>query len=126
MLDTYFPSYRPEDLRGRLPDDVQVASWMLTDGDKASALWILATFGPGDVRVWDNVRYDGIDFEAILMAEGWSPAESALLRAAASISGYRLLYQAPVDLSDLAAGLDEDRWNAFLGALAIRRKKLHG
>ena len=126
MLDTYFPGYRPEDLRGRLPADIEVASWMLTDGDKASALWILATFDPADVRVWDNVRYDGIDFEAILIAGGWSPAENALLRAAASIAGYRLLYQVAVDLSELASGLDEDRWSAFLGALAIRREKLYG
>jgi hypothetical protein len=126
MLDTHFPRYRSEDLRGRLPADVEVASWMLTDGDKASALWILCTFSPDDARVWDNVRYNGIDFAAIVIAEGWSPTESALLRAAASIAGYRLLYKEAVDLSELASGLDEDRWSAFLGALAIRREKLRG
>ena len=126
MLDTYFPSYRPDDLRGRLPDDVEVASWMLSDGDKAPALWILCTFSPYDVRVWDNVRYDGIDFDRILAEEGWSGAELALLRAAASIAAVSLLREGPVDLSDLAVQLDEDRWNAFLGALAIRREKLHG
>jgi hypothetical protein len=126
MLDTYFPRYRPTDLLSRLPDDVEVAPWMLSGGEPAAALWILTTFGPSDFRVWGNVLYDRIDFDMILAEEGWTGAELALLRAAANISGTSVLNNAPVDLSDLAARLDEDRWSAFMWALAIRREKLRG
>jgi hypothetical protein len=126
MPDTSVPRYRLTDLFDRLPAHAGVAPWMLRDGDTASALWILSTFDPGDVRVWGNIRYHLIDFDAMFNARGWSPAELALLRAAASITGTPMGQADAVDLRDLATQVDDDRWSAFLCALAIRRELVRG
>ena len=121
MPDT--PINDPVALLDRLPDDVPVEAWMLTEGAKAAPLWILTAFGRRDFRIWGNVLPNYIEFDLILGEEGWSGSERALLRAAANLGGYP---NVPVDLAELAASLDDERWDALLSGLRIRRAKLRG
>jgi hypothetical protein len=81
-----------------------------------------------DRRVWAHVDLDQarIDWPAIL-AEGWSPATTALLVATAHLwtDTATVDQLPPLDLEDLVARLDNGNWRLLL-ALAIRRAGLCG
>ena len=118
------PRYSPVNLLDRLPAHVEYAPHMLTDSDKAAPLWILSCFPERDTRIWRHVGATSLDLNAIVCESGWTQAELALIIAACSLTG--LDAGAGLDLDELATRLDDERWEALLEAMRIRRAGLRG
>jgi hypothetical protein len=117
--------YSPAALQDRLPDWIDLPAWMLTDSEPAAALWILTAMY-ADQRIWTHVQPNWIDFDAILAEPGWSATERATLSAAWSIAGADCEAPARVSLADLACRLDQERFDAVLEALRLRRAAASG
>lgn len=114
--------YSPAALLDRLPAHIDFAPHMLTDSDKAAPLWVLGCFPHGETRIWNHVGYAEIGFDRILLEPGWTSAEVALLEATYALTGIDLR----IHLDELATRVDDERWNAFLEGLRIRRAGLRG
>jgi hypothetical protein len=96
----------------------------------AAALHVLTSDRfASDRRVWAHLDLEQawIDWPAIV-AEGWSPATTALLVATAQLwaDAATVDQLPPLDLEDLVARLDNGNWRLLLAALAIRRAGLRG
>jgi len=115
--------YSPRALLDRLPASVDVPHWMLTDSAAAASLWILTAISRTDKRIWQHLTHRMIKYADIVREGGWSPSELALLHAARCLAGQA---QIGPNLDELAASLDETRWDALLEALRIRRTGLRG
>lgn len=116
--------YSPASLLDRLPDTIDFAPYMLTDSDTAAALWILSCFPHGERRVWDHVGPTSIDFDTIIDEVGWTSSERGLIAAAQLLAAQG--WHSDFDLNNLAVSLDDERWDAFMEALRIRRAGLRG
>jgi hypothetical protein len=114
------PAHAPD----RLP------AWAFEDSAWRAALHVLTSDRfASDRRVWAHLDLEQawIDWPAIV-AEGWSPATTALLVATAQLwaDAATVDQLPPLDLEDLVARLDNGNWRLLLAALAIRRAGLRG